>query len=802
MKVSFNWLREYVDIDLAPDELGEDLTMAGFEVESISKVDTNLNNVVVGKIVSLKPHPNADKLSLCQVSTGGHLYSVVCGAANMISGDYVALALEGALLPNGVKIKNTKIRGELSQGMMCSEEELKIGRDSQGILILQDGLELGKDIASALNLEDYIFEINITPNRPDCLSIIGIAREIASITGKILKIPKIEFREGNEKIDKLTSVEIHDPELCPRYSASLITDVTIGLSPFWMRRRLESAGIRPISNVVDVTNYVLMEFGQPLHAFDFDLLSERRIVVQRADDGDIFTSLDGMERPLFSDTLMICDGEKPVAIGGIMGGLNSEVSEDTSNVLIESAYFNPTNIRKTSKKLGLQTEASYRFERGVDYGGVIRTLNRATQLVLDFCGGKAAKGVVDQYPSPIFPKEISLSINKTNKILGTSLKKGKVKRHLKGIELDVKDLDRDKVIVKIPSFRMDLHREIDLIEEVARLDGYNNIPTTTPVVRVNTAGKNPAQVLQDSAKDILASMGYHEVVNYSFISPLSVALLNLNVEHPYKRFVSIKNPLREDQSIMRTTLIPGLLNTMKTNVYNKNLNLKLFELGTVFYSVEHEKLPKEKKMLSALATGLRYGESWSFPGEGIDFYDIKGSLENLFEGLNIMNFSFLPTPDIPYLHPGKSSIIMVDNTEIGTVGEVRSAVLEGYELSNNIYIFELDFDLMVKHTFSDKKIKPLSKYPPIYRDIALIVDESVQFKDIYNAINRLSNKLVDNIQVFDVYRGRSVAHGKKSLAYRIKYQSYERTLTDKEVNNIHEKLVSNLVEKVGARIRE
>jgi len=803
MKVSFNWLREYVDIDLAPDELGENLTMAGFEVESISKVDANLNNVVVGKIVSLKPHPNADKLSLCQVSTGGHLYSVVCGAANMISGGYVALALEGALLPNGVKIKNTRIRGELSQGMMCSEEELKIGRDSKGILILQDdGLELGKGIASALNLEDYIFEINITPNRPDCLSIIGIAREIASITGKILKIPKIEFREGNEKIDKLTSVEIHDPELCPRYSASLITDVTIGLSPFWMRRRLESAGIRPISNVVDVTNYVLMEFGQPLHAFDFDLLSERRIVVQRADDGDVFTSLDGMERPLFSDTLMICDGEKPVAIGGIMGGLNSEVSEDTSNVLIESAYFNPTNIRKTSKKLGLQTEASYRFERGVDYGGVIRALNRATQLVLDFCGGKAAKGVVDQYPSPIFPEEIPLSINKANKILGTSLKKGKVKRYLKSIELDVKDLDKDKVIVKIPSFRMDLHREIDLIEEVARLDGYNNIPTTTPVVRVKTASKNPVQVLQDKAKDILASMGYYEVVNYSFISPLSVVLLNLNAEHPYKRFISIKNPLREDQSIMRTTLIPGLLNTMKTNVYNKNLNLKLFELGTVFYSVKEKELPREKKMLSALATGLRYGESWSSPGEGNDFYDIKGSLENLFEGLNIMNFNFLSTTDIPYLHHGKSSIIMVDNTEIGTVGEVHSAVLEGYELSNTVYIFELDFDLMVKHTFSDKKIKPLSKYPPIYRDIALIVDEGVQFKDIYNAINKLSNKLVDNIQVFDVYRGKSVAHGKKSLAYRIKYQSYERTLTDKEVNNIHEKLVSNLVEKVGARIRE
>ncbi|MFH2011610.1 MAG: phenylalanine--tRNA ligase subunit beta [Pseudomonadota bacterium] len=801
MKVSLNWLKEYIDIDLAPKELGEALTMAGFEVENITSVHANLNNVVVGKIVSLKPHPNADKLSLCQVSTGIDLYNVVCGAANMISGDYVALALEGALLPSGMKIKNSKIRGELSQGMMCSEEELKIGGDSKGIMILQNNLELGKNITSALNLDDYIFEISITPNRADCLSIIGIAREVAAITGGMLRLPKIEFKEGNGKIDKMTSVEIHAPELCPRYSASLITDVSIGVSPFWMRRRLESAGVRPISNVVDVTNYVLMEFGQPLHAFDLDRLNERRIVVKRAKEGDIFTSLDGMERRLYNDTLMICDGEKPVAVGGIMGGLNSEVSENTSNVLIESAYFNPTNIRKTSKKLGLQTEASYRFERGVDYGGVIRALNRATQLVLEICGGKAAKGVVDQYPSPIFPKEISLSIKKTNKILGTSLKKGKVKRYLKSIELDVKDLDKDKVIVGIPSFRMDLHREIDLIEEVARLDGYNNIPTTAPVVKVKAAGKNPAQVIQEKAKDILASMGYYEVVNYSFISPVSVSLLNLNAENPYNRFISIKNPLREDQSIMRTTLIPGLLNTMKTNVYNKNLDLKLFELGTVFYSAKGEELPKEKKMLSALITGLRYGESWSFPGEGVDFYDIKGSLENLFEGLNITNFNFLSTSDILYLHPGKSSIIVVDNTEIGAIGEVHSAVLDGYEISNPVYLFELDFDLIAKHTLGDKKIKPLSKYPPIYRDIALIVDENIQFRDIYDTIDKLSNKLVDNIQVFDVYKGKSIPSGKKSLAYRIKYQSYERTLTDKEVNKIHEKLVFNLVGKIGATLR-
>ncbi|MFH1625942.1 MAG: phenylalanine--tRNA ligase subunit beta [Pseudomonadota bacterium] len=802
MRASLNWLREYVDIVLAPGELGESLTMAGLEVESIVRVDTNVNNVVVGKIVAMKSHPNADKLTVCQVTTGDHTYSIVCGARNMRVGDRVALALEGALLPNGMRIKRTKIRGELSEGMLCSEEELKIGEDSQGIMILEGEPELGKDIVSALQLEDYTFEFDITPNRPDCLSIIGIAREIAAITGQVLRIPKIELKEGDARIDDLTSVEIEDPELCPRYCARLVTDFTIGPSPFWMRRRLESAGIRPICNVVDVTNFVLMEFGQPLHAFDFDLLDERRIVVKRADEGDTFTSLDGVERTLFSDTLMICDGKRPVAIGGIMGGLNSEVSGDTSNVLIESAYFNPANIRKTSKKLGLQTEASYRFERGVDSEGVITALNRAAQLIVELCGGRMVKGLIDQYPSPISSEKISLRVSQTNKILGTSLKRVEVKRRLESIGLGVTDRNGDKVSVRVPPFRVDLHREIDLIEEVARLGVYDNIPSTTPVVRVTSAMRTRAQVLEDKAKDILTSMGYYEVVNYSFISPLSISLLSLPANHPYNQFIRIKNPLREDESVMRTTLIPGLLKNMKVNVYNKSSDLKLFELGRVFYSSEGGGLPEEHKILSALVTGLRYDESWTFKGEEVDFYDIKGSLENLFKGLDVTDFNFLATSDISYLHPGKSSVVVIGNTEIGVVGEVHSLVLEGYELSTSAYLFEIDFDLLVKHACPDRRIKPLSKYPPIYRDIALIVDEDLQSKDIYDAVIGLNDKLIEDIRVFDVYRGEPVPLGKKSLAYRIKYQSYERTLTDREVNEIHEKLVCHLVEKVSARIRE
>ncbi|MDY7032216.1 MAG: phenylalanine--tRNA ligase subunit beta [Thermodesulfobacteriota bacterium] len=802
MRVSFNWLREYVDIDISPDELGDALTMAGLEVESIIKIDPDLNNVVIGRIMSIENHPNADKLSLCRVTTGGDSYSIVCGAGNIKVNDTVPLALEGAVFPNGMKIKKTKIRGEFSEGMICSEQELQIGEDTQGIMILDGTLELGEDIASALQLKDHIFELDITPNRPDCLSIIGVAREIAAITGKTLKMPEIELREEDERIGDLASVEIKDPELCPRYAARLIRGLTVGTSPFWLRQRLESAGIRPISNVVDVTNYVLMEFGQPLHAFDMDLLSQRKIIVKRASEGDIFTSLDGEERPLFDDTLMICDGEKAVAIGGVMGGLNSEVSEDTTCVLIESAYFNPSNIRKTSKKLGLQTEASYRFERGIDLEGVLRALNRSAQLMVNLCGGTLFKGAIDQYPSPVSQMKISLSVVRTNKILGTSLTKDQVSKYLKSIELGVQDSNGDRMSVTVPSGRIDLSREIDLIEEVARLNGYDSIPTTTPMVRVASTRRRPVQVLEYKVKDLLTSIGCYEVVNYSFISPSLIESLHLDDDHPYQKFIKIKNPLSEDQAIMRTTLIPGLLKTIKTNIHNSNPNLKLFELGTVFYANREDKLPLEKKILAAVITGLRYDESWNYSENEVDFYDIKGILENLLKGVDVREFSILPIRNIPYLHPGKSSSIMIGQTEIGFLGEVRIDVLESYEISKAVYIFEIDVDSLARHAFNNKKVKPISKYPATYRDIALIVDENVEFKEIYDTIAELSNKLVADIHIFDVYRGEPIPQEKKSLAYRIKYQSYERTLTDKEVNKIHEKLVSDLVRKVGATIRK
>ena len=802
MRVSYNWLKEYVDIDLSPDELGDALTMAGLEVESIIELNADLDNVVIGEIVSIKPHPNADKLSLCNVITGDRTYDIVCGAPNIKVNDKVPLALEGAVLPNGMKIRNTKIRGEFSEGMICSEEELKIGDDSQGIMILDEDVELGERFASALQLHDHVFELNITPNRPDCLSILGVAKEVAAITGKTLKMPEIIFKEEGERTESLASVEIKDDTLCPRYSARVIENPILGPSPFWMRRRLETAGIRPISNIVDVTNYVLMEFGQPLHAFDMDRLSQRKIIVKRAGDGDVFTSLDGVERSLSRDTLMICDGEKPVAIGGVMGGLNSEVSEDTSRVLIESAYFNPSNIRKTSKKLGLQTEASYRFERGIDPEGVINALNRAAQLMVEVCGGTASRGLIDQYPSPVSSVEIPLRISRTNKILGTSLIKEQVNGYLRSIGLHVKDEDGDRVSVTAPTARVDLTREIDLIEEVARLNGYDNIPTTAPLVKVTSSRESRNRVVDDKVKDILTLNGYYEVVNYSFISPHLIDLLSVDESHPFKQFIRIKNPLSEDQAIMRTTLIPGLLKTVRTNLHNSNPNLKLFELGTVFYGNHQDGLPLEKKVLSIFITGLRYHQSWNYSEDEMDFYDIKGILQNLLKGVGIGEFNVLPIHDAPYLHPGKSCTVAIGQTGIGNLGEVRLDVLEKFEISKAVYMLEIDFDFLAKYAFFGKKIEPLSKYPAVQRDIALIVDEKVQFSDIYHVITELSSNLVSDIQVFDVYTGDPIPPGEKSLAYRVEYRSHERTLTDKEVNKIHQKLVSKLVTKIGAKIRK
>lgn len=566
MKVSLNWLKDYVEIRIDLKELVHLLTMSGLEVEEATSMGEGFEKVIVAEIHSIQKHPSADRLSLVEAKTHQETFSIVCGATNIKEGQKVPLALVGARLPNGIEIKRSKIRGVPSEGMLCSEIELALGQDASGIMILPSHVPLGMDLGEALGLKDTILDISITPNRPDCLCVIGVAREIAALTHQRMKYPLPSLTDLGEEIHQRTSVTILDQDLCPRYVARMIEGVKIGPSPHWMRNRLEKVGIRSINNVVDVTNYVMMENGQPLHAFDFELLEEGRIVVRRAKEGEEFVTLDGVKRTLDVEMLMICDGVKPVAIAGVMGGLNSEIKENTRRVLLESAYFNPAGNRRTSKKLGLETEAAYRFGRGIDYGGCLSAANRATQLIQELAGGRVVEGVVDAYPIPIKPSPIHLSVKKIHQVLGTEVSAKQVRNYLEDLELEVREEDEDALVVIPPSFRGDLEREIDLIEEVARLDGYEKIPITIPKGPPSSEERSKEFLIERKAIDTLIYHGYHEVITYSFTSPASRDILGLPPDDPRRQHLRILNPLTEDFSVMRTTLFPGLMETGKSVV--------------------------------------------------------------------------------------------------------------------------------------------------------------------------------------------------------------------------------------------
>ncbi len=803
MQVSFNWLKDYISIDLDPEELADLLTMAGIEVENVVKIGDGLDGVVVGQITAVNPHPKADKLSLCNVDTGSDTCSIVCGATNIKPGDKVPLAQIGTKLSSGITIKKAKIRGELSQGMLCSETELALGNDESGIMILPSNTKVGQLVAPALGLEDYILEVSLTPNRPDCQSIIGIARQVAAFTHQTVSLPTINIKEKGEDINQLTSVTIEDPDLCPRYSARIISQVTIGSSPFWMRRRLESCGIRSINNVVDATNYLLLEMGQPLHAFDLELLDQEKIVVKRSTPGESFTTLDGKERTLPEDAIMICDGSKPIALAGIMGGLNTEVSAKTTTILLESAYFTPAGILRTSKKMGIRTESSQRFEKGVDPHGVTVALNRAAQMIAELSGGEVNPGYIDNYPRPITPPpSINLSTRRTNAILGTNFTRDEIKQTLKDLSFTVHDSDEDQLTAIPPSYRVDIKESIDLIEEVAQLSGYDKITATLPPTPSYPEKEDKSLLLEKKAKDSLNQQGYHEIITFSFISPVELNCLNLPPQDHRLKTLKILNPLTEEQSIMRTTLIPGLLTTMKKNIYQKNLDLRLFEVGQVFLMQEKDKLPQEKKMLAALATGLYQEETWNREKRDIDFYDLKGCLENFLKELHITDYSFSPCSDSSLLHPFKALNLIINREIVGILGETHPQLLENFQLSQKAYLFEISLPPLLPHFSEHGKFHQLPKYPPVYRDIALVVDETISAQNVYDTIYKFKNKFIEEIRIFDYYKGKSIPEGKKSLAYRLKYQAYDHTLTDIEVNALHEELAKTLYQQLGAEIRK
>jgi phenylalanyl-tRNA synthetase beta chain len=729
---------------------------------------------------------------------------VVCGAKNHRAGDLVALAQVGTVLPGDFKIKKSKIRGQVSMGMLCSEKELGLADESEGILILPAGLTPGQPAFSALGLKDVRYELGLTPNRPDCLSVVGVAREVAAMVGRPLHLPASPLHEEGPGMETETSVAVDESDLCPRYAARLIRGVTIGPSPQWLARRLESVGMRSINNVVDVTNYVLMELGHPLHAFDFNLLRGRRIVVKRAGDGEAFATLDGQKRTLSRDDLVICDGEGPVALAGIMGGENSEVQPDTVDILLESAYFDPLNIRRTSKRLGIHTESSHRFERGADVDMVPVALDRAAALIQQVAGGSVAEGCLDVYSRPLAEKKLTITTHKTNAILGIRLETLEIQRLLRSIGLEVEpagDRIDEALYVTVPAFRPDLEREIDLIEEVARLNGYDRIPTTMPVGRAICHQPTGHQKQVARLRNAMVAAGFSEVINYSFISPTAWDRIALKADDSRRRTVSILNPLTEEQSVMRTSLVPTLLETAARNLAYRSRDLALFELRPVFRLVDGDELPGEGLRLTALRCGRREPEGWAQGQATVDFHDLKGVLERLLETLRISGVRWNAERTEPFLHPGKSCSLVAGDVVLGFLGEVHPGVLENYDIETPLYLVDLDVEALMSLGGDFVGFSPLSRFPDVYRDSAFLLDEGVSAQQVFDVLAEIKGRYVEDVVLFDLYRGKGVPEGKKSLAIRVRYRSAEKTLTDEEINAVHGKIVQVFGKKLGAEIR-
>lgn len=800
MKVSFNWLKEYVEIALSCEEVAERLTMAGLEVESIEKISPGFKGVIVGEILSMKPHPKASDLWLCQVGIGPGTLSIVCGAKNIKIGHRVPVACPGAVLPDGRCIEASRIRGELSEGMLCSEAELGLGNDAGGIVLLPSDLPLGVELSKALDLEEVVLEVGVTPNRGDCLSHLGVAREVSALTGVPVRIPSWQFQENGPPIQGLTSVQILDPELCPRYSARIIQGLRIGPSPSWLKRRLQAVGVRPINNVVDITNFVMMELGQPLHAFDYDLLEGRRIVVRRAREGEGLRTLDGAQRLLSSEMLVIADTTSPVALAGIMGGAASEVGPDTRNVLLESANFNPLSIRRTSKILDLTTEASYRFERYVDREGTVRALDRAAYLILETAGGIVARGVVDEYIIRWVPLRLSLRVDRVNRILGTALKGEEMVKTLKPLGFSIVSRDGGVLEATVPSFRNDIQQEIDLVEEVARLHSFDCIPTTLPSGRPRVPSQSGYGELKGSVRRVLTSAGFYEAINFSFTKPDVFDKLKIEKDSPLRKAVRIQNPLSEEQAVMRTVLLSGLLENLADNENRGVRTAKLFEIGRTYHPQEGSPLPQERQGIGVIAVGNWSEPFWKGEKEDVDFYHIKGVLTALGEALGLeMDITSGMIP--PYFHPSHSARVVVKEMVVGFVGKIHPEVVEAFEFRGRPYYLELNLEALFGLKCLSPKYKPLPKYPTVVRDIALMVPEKALTAEIRSFIQQTGREIVEEVRLFDLYRGEKVPHGYKSLAFSVSYQARDRTLTDEEVNAVHKRILEGLKVQIGAIIR-
>ncbi|MFQ5850856.1 MAG: phenylalanine--tRNA ligase subunit beta [Candidatus Binatia bacterium] len=807
MNLTFNWLREFTDLpagckgngEEGPQDIAKALTMAGIEVESL-RPSYQDPGVVVGLVTKVRPHPRAGHLSLCTVEIGDEKLSVVCGAPNVRVGIKAPLVKAGTVLPSGTNVQAKTIRGEASDGMLCSEMELGLSRNHEGVMLLPEDAPLGAPVFSYLGLNDWILEVGVTPNRGDCLGILGLAREVAAVTGRRLRYPPSTPHSKDSSLERIVDVEIRDPRLCPRYSARMVQDLCPISSPLYMRFRLEACGIRSINSVVDVTNYVMLETGQPLHAFDVDRLTAKGIIIRPANETKRFLTLDGIERKLAPEDLLVCDGDLPVALAGIMGGLNSEVNRDTRSVLLESAHFDALTIRRTAKRLGLHTEASHRFERGVDPEGTLYALDRAVFLLGEITGGHPIKGIVDRYPQRKRSSPILVRDQKVKALLGVEMGRREIERILKCLGVKIQARSKGGLKVLIPSYRPDLSREVDLIEELARLYGYEKIPATLPMVRTQGGLVDPYLRWGRRLRSFLIGEGLIEVINLPFTSREMNQRFH-GLWDDQRRPVSILNPLKQESSEMRLSLIPGLIGCLRSHIGQKVRPFSAFELGKVF-CLNPNGSSEEKTNLAALLYGHRERRGLRTRETLFSFLDLKGLVEGIVELTGAEQGAVWTSDDmIPFLHPGKAASLKWEGFRVGYLGEIHPDLCEELSLPP-LLVFELDFGEVVQYARLDLTVRALPRFPSVERDLAVVVDEAFPAQQIINWIKGLKHSLIEDVGIFNQYRGSPIPEGKKSLAYTISYRANDRTLTDEEVNTIHQDLTSKMCQVFGAKLRE
>ncbi|WP_339301826.1 phenylalanine--tRNA ligase subunit beta [Paenibacillus sp. FSL K6-2441] len=813
MKVSTEWLSDYISLDgVNVEELAEQITRSGIEIDSIENRNQGVSNVVVGFVKSKEKHPDADKLNICVVDAGqGEDLQIVCGAKNVAAGQKVPVALVGAKLPGGLEIKKAKLRGVLSQGMICSAKELGLNdkllpkEQQEGILVLPEEVEIGTPITQLLGLDDKVLDFDLTPNRSDCLSMIGAAYEVGAILNREVKLPQPELASSGVLAKERIQVKIDAPELCSRYAVRYIADVKVGPSPLWMQNRLMAAGIRPISNIVDITNYVMLEYGQPLHAFDADKIAGGMLGVRQAKAGEKLVTLDGQERELEAGALLIVDGEdRPVALAGVMGGLDTEVTDQTVNIVLESAKFAGASVRRTSRTLGLRSEASQRFEKEVDPASVIPALNRAASLMAAYAGGQVAEGIVEIVHQEPEEKVIALSLQKLNDYLGTNISSLEAKTILGRLRFECAGSE-EVIEVRVPTRRGDITRDVDLIEEVARLYDYDNIEATMIEGVTTVGGYTKPQALRRTIRQLLTHGGWQEVMGYSFIREGASAKFPQLGEGD--REIRLAMPMSEDRSVLRGSLLPGMIDIAVYNRNRKQDNLALFEIGSVFRTKEEKltKQPSELPVLSLLLAGERAEKRWNAPAEKVDFFDLKGALESLFEYLGVAERMTYEADGPQGFHPGRSASIFLNGTSgkerIGTLGQLHPELQRELDLDDT-YVAELLLEPLYRYAGEAYVYQELPRYPAMQRDIAVVVNSDVEAGALIGVIREKAGELLESVEVFDVFTGAKLGEGKKSVALSLVYRHMERTLTDEEVAAVHDRVVEGLSQTFAAELRK